>query len=156
MKTLQKLLLAFAFVAFTGAQAQVSVNVNVGTPPAWGPAESPQARYYYIPDIETYYDVNSSEYIYLTNGRWVRTTAVPAPYRSYNFYNGYKVVMTDYRGATPYTYYDTYKVKYPKGYKGGPQKNIGVPPGHAKKMTAAPKGGGKAKSKGHGNGKGKH
>ena len=48
------------------------------------------------------------------------------------------------------------KVKYPKGYKGGPQKNIGVPPGHAKKMNAAPKGGGKAKGKGHGNGKGKH
>jgi len=150
MKTLQKLLIAIAFIASAGIQAQVSVNVNIGTPPAWGPEGYTEARYYYLPDIETYYDVSTREYIYLNNGQWARTVTVPAPYRSYNFYNGYKVVMTDYRGAAPYTYYNTYKVKYPKGYKGKPQKNIGVPPGQAKKMVAGPG----AKEKGHGNGKG--
>jgi len=154
MKTFQKLLVAIAFIVSTGASAQVSVNVNIGTPPAWGPSGYTEARYYYLPDIETYYDVNTSEYIYLTNGKWMRTVTVPAPYRTYNFYNGYKVVMTDYRGATPYTYYNTYKVKYPKGYKGKPQKNIGVPPGHAKKMAAGPNGGGKGKEHGKGHGKG--
>ena len=154
MKTLQKLLIAIAFIAFGSTQAQVSVNVNVGTPPAWGPAGYTETRYYYLPDIETYYDVSTTEYIYMNNGRWVRTVNVPAPYRTYNFYNGYKVVMTDYRGKTPYVYHNTYKVKYPKGYKGKPQKTIGVPPGQGKKMTATSHGSGNKNGKGHGNGKG--
>lgn len=156
MKTIQKLILAAAFFVLGSMHAQVSVNVNIGTPPAWGPAGYADVNYYYLPDIETYYDVRNSEYIYLTNGRWVRTVSVPAPYRSYNFYNGYKVVMTDYRGNAPYTTYKTYKVKYPKGYKGKAQKTIGVPPGQAKKMTGSPNASGKSKGNGHGNGKGKH
>lgn len=155
MKTIQKLLLAMVLLTVGSMQAQVSVNVNIGSPPEWGPSGyTEEVRYYYLPDIETYYDINTREYIYLNNGRWARTVTVPAPYRSYNFYNGYKVVMTDYRGAEPYTYYNTYKVKYPKGYKGKPQKTIGMPPGQAKKMTGDKHGGGNGK--GHGNGKGKH
>lgn len=157
MKTLQKLLVIMALIAFGSMKAQVSVNVNIGTPPAWGPAGYTDVRYYYLPDIAMYYDVSSSEYIYLTNGRWVRTVTVPAPYRNYNFYNGYKVVMTDYRGKAPYTYYNTHKVKYPKGYKGSkPQKTIGVPPGQAKKMSGGHPGNGNKSGggKGHGNGKG--
>lgn len=153
MKTLHKLLFAIIFIISGSVHAQVSVNVNIGTPPAWGPAEQPEVRYYYLPDIETYYDVSSQEYIYLNNGRWARTVTVPAPYRSYNFYNGYKVVMTDYRGAEPYTYYNTYKVKYPKGYKGKPQKTIGIPPGQAKKMPGSKPSPGKGNGKGHGKGK---
>lgn len=156
MKTIQKLLLVLAFFTLGSIQAQVSVNVNIGTQPAWGPSGYTDVNYYYIPDIETYYDVRTSEYIYLTNGRWVRTVTVPAPYRSYNFYNGYKVVMTDYRGNAPYATYTTYKVKYPKGYKGKPQKNIGVPPGQAKKMTGNQNASGKGNGKGNGKGKGKH
>ena len=158
MKILKTLLIAIALIAFGSAKAQVSVNVNIGNPPAWGPAGYAETRYYYLPDIETYYDVHTSEYIYLTNGRWVRTVTVPAPYKTYNFYNGYKVVMTDYNGKAPYTTYKTYKVKYPKGYKGKPQKTNGVPPGQAKKMTGSQNASGKdnGNGKSNGNGKGKH
>lgn len=156
MKTWQKLLAALLIVVSGSVQAQVSVNVNIGTPPAWGPAGYNEVRYYYLPDIETYYDVSTSEYIYLTNGRWVRTVSVPTPYRTYNFYNGYKVVMTDYRGPAPYTYYKSYKVKYPKGYKGKPQKTVGVPPGQAKKMVAGHPHKEKKGGPGKGHGKGKH
>jgi hypothetical protein len=163
MKTLQHFLLGLIF--FTGAfsQAQVTVNVNVGSPPNWGPAGYTDVRYYYLPDIDTYYDISTGQYIYITNGNWIRATALPPAYRGYNLYNGYKVVITDYRDATPYVYYKIHKAKYPKGYKGAPQKNIGVPPGLAKKgVTHAPGNSNKAakgngnKNKGNGNGKGKH
>jgi hypothetical protein len=150
MKMLFKILIVTALMSFSGAQAQVSVNVNLGTPPAWGPAGYTDVNYYYIPDIETYYDVRTTEYIYLNKGTWTRTRVVPAPYKSYNFYNGYKVVMTDYKGKAPYTTYKSYKVKYPKGYKGKPQKTIGVPPGQAKKAT------GSQSATGHGNEKNKN
>lgn len=137
MKALKQLLVALAFFTIGATQAQLNVNVNVGTPPAWGPAGYTDVRYYYLPDIHTYYDVSNSQYIYMTNGKWMRVRTLPPAYRSYNLYNGYKVVLNDYRGATPYTYYKTHKVKYPKGYKGKPQKTIGVPPGQAKKMAGA-------------------
>ena len=175
---MKHLLLGLLFFTCAFSQAQVSVNVNIGTPPAWGPAGYTDVRYYYLPDNNTYYDVNTAQYIYINNGNWIRASALPPAYRTYNLYSGYKVVVNDYRGATPYVYYKTHKVKYPKGYKGKPQKTIGVPPGHAKKSVAARSnnkvvvksngngnsgggkksggGGGNGKGNGNGNGKGKH
>jgi hypothetical protein len=154
MKNMKHLLLGLLFFSCAFSQAQVSVNVNIGSPPAWGPAGYTDVRYYYLPDIDTYYDVNTTQYIYINNGAWVRASALPPAYRSYNLYNGYKVVVNDYRGTTPYVYYKEHKVKYPKGYKGKPQKNIGVPPGQAKKSGPAKSNGHENGNKGGGNGKG--
>ena len=163
MKTFKYLILGLLFISASLSQAQVSVNVNIGSPPAWGPAGYSDVRYYYLPDIDTYYDINTSQYIYVNNGNWIRATALPPAYRTYNLYNGYKVVITNYRDATPYVYYKTHKAKYPKGYKGPAQKNIGAPPGLAKKGVThhpgngnANKGNGKSKGNGNGHGKGKH
>ncbi|AWH85358.1 hypothetical protein HYN59_09630 [Flavobacterium album] len=158
MKPLKLILSVIAFVTCTFSQAQVSVNINLGNPPAWGPSGYTEVRYYYLPDIYSYYDVGTHEFIYTKNGTWVRTTALPPAYTRYNLYNGYKVVLTDYRGATPYVYYKTHKVKYPKGYRPGPQKTIGLPPGQAKKLAAGHPHAqyrGTAKGHGHGHGKGK-
>jgi len=137
MKALKQLLLGLVFFTCSYNYAQVNVNVNLGAPPAWGPAGYTEVRYYYLPDIYTYYDVGTREYIYMNNGTWVRASVLPVAYRRYNLYNGYKVVLNDYRGATPYVYYTTHKAKYPKGYKAAkPQRTIGLPPGQAKKVVA--------------------
>lgn len=154
------MLSVIAFITCSLTQAQVSINVNLGSPPSWGPAGYTEVRYYYLPDIYTYYDVGTREYIYVSNGTWVRARALPPAYRSYNLYNGYKVVINDYRGTTPYVYFKTHKVKYPKGYKAGHQKTIGLPPGQAKKATVVNTPSGKKavvvkKGNGNGNGKGK-
>lgn len=155
MKTLKQLLVAMVFFTATlSLQAQVNVNVNIGSPPAWGPSGYTDVQYYYLPDIDTYYDINTGQYIYMTNNNWVRVKNLPPAYRNYDLYNGYKVVMTDYRGNAPYTTYTTYKVKYPKGYKGGSQKSIGAKPGKGNNGNAY-----KAKGnpgKGNGNGNAKH
>jgi hypothetical protein len=92
------------FFAVT-AKAQLSVNVNIGNPPAWGPVGYTDVRYYYIPDVEAYYDVPSAKFIYLNSGSWVHRTSLPSRYRHYDLYHGYKVVMTDYRGNTPYSHF---------------------------------------------------
>lgn len=125
MKSLKHLLIGMVFIAASSLHAQVSVSVNVGTPPAWGPAGYTDVRYYYLPDLETYYDINTSNYIYANNGKWIRARSLPQSYRNYDLYNGYKVVLTDYRGNSPYDNYNVHKVKYAKGYKGKPQKTIG-------------------------------
>lgn len=124
----------FAFGLFLllagSAQGQVSINVHLGTPPQWGPEGYSEARYYYLPDVESYYDVRASRFIYFNGRTWVHRTSLPARYRNYDLYNGYKVVMTDYRGNRPYSYFRTHKVKYARGYRGHEQRSIGVRPGN--------------------------
>jgi len=145
-------------------QAQVSVNISIGTPPPWGPVGYTEVRYYYLPDVEAYYDVQSSMFIYYGGGAWVRRAYLPSRYRSYDLYSGYKVVMTDYRGDTPYTHFKEHKMKYAKGYHGPAQKTYGEKPGKgnsgAKKSHEGDhhdKGGGhgNSKSAGHDGGDGK-
>lgn len=131
MKTLKLLVIGTVLFLSGTLKAQVSVNVNIGSPPLWGPVGYTETRYYYLPDVQAYYDVQSSMFIYYGNGVWLQRTSLPAQYRNYDLYSGYKVVMTDYRGNTPYTTYATYKTKYAKGYRGKPQQTIGQKPGKA-------------------------
>lgn len=125
MKTIKLIAIGLFFLVTSATQAQVSVNVNIGSPPSWGPAGYANVDYYYIPDVQAYYDIQASQFIYFGNGRWIRSRNLPGQYRNYDLYNGYKVVLNDYHGRTPYTYYKQHKVKYYKGYKGKPQKSIG-------------------------------
>ncbi|HMI07488.1 MAG TPA: hypothetical protein VK528_08075, partial [Flavobacterium sp.] len=146
MKTIR--LFATAIIIVIGiskSAAQVSVNVNIGAPPAWAPVGYETAEYYYLPDVESYYDVRASRFIYFGNGQWVRTRYLPRPYRHYDLYNGYKVVLTDYHGPSPYVHFKEHKVKYYKGFHGPPQHTIGVRP--VKRVAVM-------KEHGHGNGHG--
>ena len=122
-----KLLFTGLFFLTLSSQAQVSVNVNIGAPPAWGPVGYTEARYYYIPDIEVYYDIPTSMFIYFSNGGWIRTPYLPYHYRHYDLYGAYKVCLEDY-GPNPYVYYKKHKVKYYHGYHGPVQRTIGVRP----------------------------
>jgi hypothetical protein len=126
-------------------QAQVSVDVNIGTPnvnvhvgtppppppprpsppPVWGPVGYDEVEYYYLPDIQVYYDIRLAQYIYFGNGKWVRSRYLPSYCRNYDLHHGYKVVLADYHGHSPYTHFHDHKVKYYKGYKGKPQKSRG-------------------------------
>lgn len=130
MKAL-KLIVTGMVLLFSGAaQAQVDVNVNIGVPPPWGPAGYPEVRYYYLPDVESYYDVHATMFICVVEGAWVHRTNLPSRFKNYDLYNGYKVVITDYHGSAPYKYFNDHKTKYAKGYRGPDQKNIGEKPGN--------------------------
>lgn len=107
---------ALAFIMFMGlsANAQVSVNVNIGAQPVWGPVGYDYARYYYMPEYDIYYDVPARRYVYLDGNKWLFAAALPPRYGSVNVYNTYKVVLTEPRA---YMYHKEHKVKYVK-YKG--------------------------------------
>jgi hypothetical protein len=129
MKTLKIFITTIALLLACSLQAQVVVHLNIGSPPPWGPSGYNEVNYYYLPDVEAYYDIHSSMFIYNSGGRWVHRKYLPRQYRNYDLYGGYKVVMTDYHGNTPYTHFKEYKAKYSKGYRGQPQKNAGERPG---------------------------
>ena len=129
MKTIRWIVFGMVLILASGVQSQVSFNINIGAPPPWGPAGYSQVRYYYLPDVEAYYDVQSSMFIYYGGGAWVRRTYLPAQYKNYDLYHGYKVVMTDYHGQTPYSHFKEHKQKYAKGYHGKAQRTVGEKPG---------------------------
>jgi len=119
MKTLKLIALALFLFASTANHAQISVNLSFGTPPQWGPVGYSHVQYYYLPDVQAYYDIQTTQFIYFGNGRWIRSSHLPNQYRNYDLYSGYKVVLNDYHGATPYNNFKSHKTKYYKGYNNG-------------------------------------
>ncbi|MNJ99447.1 hypothetical protein D3C87_172230 [compost metagenome] len=111
--------LVVALVMFTSySQAQVSVNVSIGARPAPAPVVYNEARYYYLPEIESYYDIPNRQYVYIDNGAWVRRASLPVIYSHYNIYKRPKVIVNNYYGNAPYTYYKAHKAKhYKSSYK---------------------------------------
>ncbi|WNM18343.1 hypothetical protein [Flavobacterium capsici] len=132
MKTLKIFIATMLLVMTTQTKAQVSVSINIGTPPVWAPAAPVNVNYYYLPEIETYYDVSARHYIFLNNGVWVRSRALPAYYSGYDLNHCSPVYLTGYRGNEPYMYYKQHKVKY-KGH-GKWKNNHGSHRGKGKKV----------------------
>ena len=111
MKKFKLFIVGTFLLVFGFSQAQVSVNVNIGRPPVWGPVVTTE-EYYYLADIDSYYDIHQSQFIYLNNGVWIRSRALPRRYISYNLNTGHVVVLNDYHGRNPYTQHKNHKVKY--------------------------------------------
>ncbi len=140
LKSLRVALLSvFALAAAPVAHAQVSVNIG---PPSWGPAVPAGSQYYYIPETNGFYDVPARQYVVRRDGRWVRTNSLSG-YNTANFHP----VIVDYVGAEPWSRYDEYRNRYPRG---GNPSNGGLPPGQAKKLYR------RGYGNGNGNGNGQY
>lgn len=140
LKSLRVALLSvFALAAAPAAQAQISVNIG---PPSWGPAVPAGSQYYYIPETNGFYDVPARQYVVRRDGRWVRTNSLSG----YNTASFHPVIM-DYVGAEPWSRYDEYRNRYPRG---GNPSNGGLPPGQAKKLYR------RGYGNGNGNGNGQY
>lgn len=86
--------LMIASVTFVTTQAQhISVSININSQPAWGPIGYDYVNYYYIPDINVYYNVPMSLFYYWDRGRWISARYLPYAYRHYDLYGMYKVVL---------------------------------------------------------------
>jgi hypothetical protein len=96
------------------SQVGLSVNVNIGSQPAWGPVGYDYVEYYYLPDVEAYYYVPKRQFIYLAGDTWVHSYSLPPAYRNYDLYNGYKVVVNEPR---PFRHFKADRIKYAT-YKG--------------------------------------
>jgi len=107
-------------LAIKPASAQISLSINIGSQPEWGPTGYDRADYYYMPDIDSYYDVNAHQYVYFNNNVWIHSAALPARYSNYDVYNGYKVVVNE---RTPWVHNTVYRTKY-ANYKGKRNQTI--------------------------------
>jgi hypothetical protein len=84
-------------------KAQIRIQANIDIQPQWGPTGYDYAEYYYMPDIDVYYNVLYRGYKVVIND--------PAPYRrcdyyrqQYRPYRGYYDRQVIIRDARPYRY----------------------------------------------------
>lgn len=91
------------------SNAQVSVNINIGSQPMWGPVGYDYVRYYYLPEIDVYYNVASRKYTYYHGNRWVTKSHLPSRYRNFDMYRTYKVVINDH---SPWHHHGKHKKHY--------------------------------------------
>ncbi|MDG4950932.1 hypothetical protein NLM59_08340 [Weeksellaceae bacterium KMM 9724] len=142
MKAIKIFVFSLLFVFTAQAQAQVTVNVNMGNPPAWAPAKGAKAQYYYLPEIDAYYDVQLARFIYLDNAKWVRSEKLPLKFKHYDLRKGKIIYLTDYKGKSPYKYHKKHKAKYqtikvtPGGVKVKTKGDNGLHKGHKKHKKA--------------------
>ena len=90
-------------------EAQVSVNINIGTQPVWGPTGYDYAEYYYIPDIDVYYYIPLHRFYYYHNRSWIYSSNLPASYGNFDLYNCHKVIINE---RDPWKYNDKYRNEY--------------------------------------------
>lgn len=83
--------------------------------PAWAPIHSAGVRYYYLPDIETYYDMLDNNFVYLEQGQWHFNATLPYHYNNYDLYNGYAIVLNS-NVYQPWTHHQRYIANYPRYY----------------------------------------
>lgn len=97
---------------FTFSTAQnINVNINLDKQPAWGPTGHDYVEYYYFPDLDVYFDVNSSLFYYSSGSKWISNRYLPDKYNKYDLYSLYKVVIN---GNQPWKNNKTHKKEYSK------------------------------------------
>jgi hypothetical protein len=104
------------FLALNGCVTTSLVNQRMQySNPPWAPAYNPGVRYYYIPDIETYYDLSDQGFVFLDNGQWLFSNTLPPIYSGYDLYNGY-VIALNQSVYQPWMHHQFYVSNYPRFY----------------------------------------
>lgn len=101
--------LGIAAATYQPAKAQLSVNINIGSQPQWGPRGYDYVDYYYLPEVQSYYHVPTKRFVYLDRNKWVHRKSLPNRYRNYNLYQGQKIVINR---PTPYLQHHQYQANY--------------------------------------------
>jgi hypothetical protein len=125
-------------------------------PPPWAPAKGYRAktRHIYFPQQNFYYDIQTHHYLYLNNGNWLVSVAIPAPFISINLGSAPQIQL-DYYGAYPYYYNSNHRVKYKavKVKKMSPKKVVKIQ-GNNNRNNNNKVNSNRGNGNGHGNGKG--
>ena len=106
-------------ISFSGLTGCLSVSPMAGgeqySNPDWAPMYYPGVRYYYLPDIETYYDLSNQDFVYLDNGQWLFSNTLPSMYSSYDLYDGYEIAL-NIDVYQPWMHHQFYVSNYPRYY----------------------------------------
>lgn len=122
MKTISYFAIAFMLLGTTFSRAQYSTNADV-TKELEGIMKNSEVdllnvRYFYYPNLQAYFDRETSTYIYTRNGNdWIESTKLPNALRGYSVSNGKRVAI-EYTGDEPYELIKEHMKQYPANYSG--------------------------------------
>ena len=111
---MKKLLLITAFIVsasamnYSQAQIRFNVGINLGIP-GWIPGGYAQADYYYLPEIDAYYNVPQRRFVYFDGYNWVFAASLPSMYADFDLYNCHRLPVYESR---PYLHADIYRERY--------------------------------------------
>lgn len=109
MKKILFLTLLTSSLACTRIFASTRVVSNIAQQPIWGPVGYDHADFYFLPEIDCYYDIAAHQFVYEKNGSWVYSTSVPPQAKSIDLFRTYKVVM---RGQHPWFQHVPNRIRY--------------------------------------------
>jgi hypothetical protein len=122
MKTSKKWLtvavILFSIIIFNGCNTYRQGTEGTQTSyenPQWGPSYYSGTRYYYLPDIETYYDIYNREFIYLNRAQWIYSSYLPSFYPDFNLNNSF-VVLVNSNIYQPWMHHQYYVSHFPRYY----------------------------------------
>ena len=93
-------------------QAQV-VYVAPGWAPPYGNVQ--QVQYYFLPDIDVYYNVYTQQFVYNDGYSWIYVQNLPPAYSAYDLNSAY-VVFLDQNTRSPWLNNQVYVEHYPRYY----------------------------------------
>lgn len=82
---------------------------NLDKQPVWGPTGNDYADYYYLPEVDCYFDVAKARFIYRSEAGWKYAKKLPANYKQVDLYRTYKVVVNE---PNPYNHNNEHKQKF--------------------------------------------
>ena len=149
MKVSKMLLVAILLVSsFSNAQIARITKDRVS-------GNAVKATYYYLPEIESYYDIRNKKYIYARDGKWFTATNLPAKHKAYHFGKSRKIALTD--KSAPYKNFGKHKSTFFNSITAHKRVvrpgNSGNAPGHNKVKYRNE---GKHHGRGHGENDSKH
>ncbi|HCE56762.1 MAG TPA: hypothetical protein DER09_02930 [Prolixibacteraceae bacterium] len=83
--------------------------------PQWGPSYYNGTRYYYLPDIECYYDMYTREFIFLNQAQWIYSPYLPSMYSNFDLNNSFIVVVNS-NIYQPWMHHQYYVSHFPRYY----------------------------------------
>jgi len=105
----------FSGCGIYGYVPQQQVVVTRYENPSWGPTYYQGVRYYYLPDIEAYYDLSNRQFVYLSNGRWYDSPECPTIYAGFDLDNCFAIAL-DVNVYQPWMHHQYYVSHYPRYY----------------------------------------
>lgn len=115
MKKIQLVFLTTILLFALKTTAQISVSINLGTRPVY---HAPQRYYYddnidyyFLPEIEAYFDNREGLFIYFSSNRWVRSQNLPDYCGDFNIDRCQRIAIA-YHGNSPFGDFENHRNRY--------------------------------------------
>jgi hypothetical protein len=94
MKALRIFLTGITLFLISAINAQDTAIANTCTLPEWNSVAKADVRYFYLPELGIFYDVNSTMFIYNNGKGWIHQATLPEKNSGYDLFCCQKIMIT--------------------------------------------------------------